>query len=50
MTNPTELTAEALRDTYHVETYGGMYQVFMVKIDGGSGQVSRSGWRSCRRK
>ena len=43
MTNPTELTAEALRDTYHVETYGGMYQVFMVKIDGGSGQVSRSG-------
>ncbi|MFQ9703266.1 MAG: hypothetical protein ACLR0U_16030 [Enterocloster clostridioformis] len=26
-----------------METYGGMYQVFMVKIDGGSGQVSRSG-------
>ena len=43
MTNPTELTAEALRDTYHVETYGGMYQVFMVKIDGGSGKPGKAG-------
>ena len=43
MTTPTELTAEALRDIYHVETYGGIYQVFMVKIDGSTDQVSRSG-------
>ena len=50
MTNPTELTAEALRDIYHVETYGGMYQVFMVKIDGGSGQVSRSGLEGMQEK
>ena len=31
--NPPHLTEETLRDTYHFQTQGNTYQVFMLKID-----------------
>lgn len=39
--NPAELTEEILRDSYHVDTSGDMYQVFMIKTDGSVDQASR---------
>lgn len=40
--NPGELTKELLRESYHVDTTGDMYQVFIVKMDGDISQISRS--------
>lgn len=40
--NPVNLTGEILRESYHLDTAGDTYQVFMVKMDGSVSQVSRS--------
>ena len=37
-----DLTAENLRGSYHVDTAGDMYQVFMVKMDCSMEQVNRT--------
>lgn len=45
-----ELTEEILRDSYHVNTAGGMYQVFMVKMDGQMNQIGRSSMEAMQEK